>query len=118
MSLPCLAFVATRISDPGLEIRKQGPQKEALSRYYMHNIGHSIGLDVHDVAPHTEPMQAGWIVTCEPGIYIREEKIGVRIENMIQITETGPVDLMPEIAIEADEIETLMAQSPRPTRRR
>ena len=63
-------------------------------------------------------MRAGWVVTCEPGIYIREEKIGVRIENMIQITKDGPVDLMPDIAIEADEIEALMAQAPRPVRRR
>jgi len=57
-------------------------------------------------------------VTCEPGIYIREEKTGVRIENMIQITENGPLDLMPGIAIEADEIEALMAQPKRPVSRR
>jgi Xaa-Pro aminopeptidase len=97
------------------EVKKQGPEKAALRRYYMHGIGHPIGLDVHDVAVPHAPMQAGWVVTCEPGIYIREEKIGVRIENMIQITEKGPVDLMPDIAIEADEIEALMAK---PARRR
>jgi len=100
------------------EIRKQGPEKTALRRYYMHGIGHPIGLDVHDVAVPNEPMQVGWVVTCEPGIYIREEKTGVRIENMIQITENGPLDLMPGIAIEADEIEALMAQPKRPVSRR
>ncbi len=100
------------------EIRKQGPEKAALRRYYMHGIGHPIGLDVHDVAVPNDPMQAGWVVTCEPGIYIREEKTGVRIENMIQITENGPLDLMPAIAIEADEIEALMARPKRPARRR
>jgi Xaa-Pro aminopeptidase len=100
------------------EVKKQGPEKAALRRYYMHGIGHPIGLDVHDVAVPHAPMQAGWVVTCEPGIYIREEKIGVRIENMIQITEKGPVDLMPDIAIEADEIEALMAKPARRARRR
>ena len=100
------------------EVKKQGPEKAALRRYYMHGIGHPIGLDVHDVAVPHAPMQTGWVVTCEPGIYIREEKLGVRIENMIQITEKGPVDLMPDIAIEADEIEALMAKPARPARRR
>lgn len=92
------------------EIRKQGPEKAALRRYYMHGIGHPIGLDVHDVAAPHQPMQAGWVVTCEPGIYIREEKIGIRLENMIQITDGDPVDLMPQIPIEADDIEALMAR--------
>jgi Xaa-Pro aminopeptidase len=96
------------------EIRKQGPEKTALRRYYMHGIGHPIGLDVHDVAPSTEPMQAGAVVTCEPGIYIREEKMGIRLENILQITEKGPVDLMADIPIEADDIEALMiSRAPR-----
>ena len=95
------------------EVRKQGPEKKALKRYYMHGIGHPIGLDVHDVSIHTEPMQAGWVVTCEPGIYIREEKMGVRLENMIQLTETGSEDLMADIPIEAGDIEALMARKKR-----
>jgi len=94
------------------EIRKQGPEKNALRRYYMHGIGHPIGLDVHDVAPSTEPMRDGAVVTCEPGIYIREEKMGIRLENILQVTEKGPVDLMADIPIEADDIEALMASRP------
>jgi Xaa-Pro aminopeptidase len=91
------------------EVKKQGPDKPAMKRYFMHNIGHPIGLDVHDVQVPHEPMQAGWVVTCEPGIYIPEEKIGVRLENMILITENDPIDLMADIPIEPGEIEALMA---------
>jgi Xaa-Pro aminopeptidase len=100
------------------EVRKQGPDKAALKRYYMHGIGHPIGLDVHDVAVPHAPMQAGWVVTCEPGIYIREEKMGVRLENMIQLTNSGSVDLMANIPIEPDDIEALMAQTKRAAPRR
>jgi Xaa-Pro aminopeptidase len=103
------------------EVKKQGPEKAALKRYFMHGLGHPLGLDVHDVAPSTGPIQAGWVMTCEPGIYIREEKMGVRIENDLLATENGSEDLMAGIPIEADEIEALMAQPkrvPRAVRRR
>lgn len=91
------------------EVREQGLDKPALKRYYAHGIGHPIGLDVHDVQVPHEAMQAGWVMTCEPGIYIPEEKLGVRLENMILLTENGPLDLMAHIPIEADDIEALMA---------
>jgi Xaa-Pro aminopeptidase len=74
----------------------------------MHGSSHFMGLDVHDVGSFQANMQAGNVFTCEPGIYIPSEKIGIRIENNILITEKGNIDLMGNIPIEADEIEELM----------
>jgi Xaa-Pro aminopeptidase len=105
-------FTEKELVDLGLlrpaDIRKQDPDKPAFKRYFMHGVGHPIGLDVHDVGFTTQPMQPGWVLTCEPGIYIREEGFGIRLENDILITEHGPVDLMADIPIEAGEIEALM----------
>ena len=67
-----------------------------------------MGLDVHDVAITTEPIQRGWVLTVEPGIYIPKEGLGVRLENNIVVGEDGNTDLMEHIPIEADEIEHLM----------
>ncbi len=92
------------------QIRRQNPDNPALKKYFMHGVGHSLGLDVHDVVAARQPIQAGWVMTVEPGIYIPEEKLGVRLENNVQVTENGPVDLMAGIPIEADEIEELMAR--------
>ena len=74
----------------------------------MHGVGHPIGLDVHDVGLTVEPLQPGWVITVEPGIYIPEEGFAVRLENDVLITNAGPVDLMANIPIEVDEIEDLM----------
>ena len=80
-------------------------------RYYMHGTTHSLGLDVHDTFDRSQPFEPGMVLTCEPGIYIPEEGIGIRLENDILITTEGQVDLMKEIPIEADHIEELMSRS-------
>ncbi len=93
-----------------LEVEKQDPKLPLYKKYFMHGTSHFLGLDVHDIGNRYQPMQAGMVFTCEPGIYIPEEGLGIRIENDILITEKGPLDLMAHIPIEADEIEELMAK--------
>jgi Xaa-Pro aminopeptidase len=90
------------------DIRKQDKKKPLYKKYFMHGTSHFLGLDVHDLGFFKKPMRAGMVFTCEPGIYIPAEKLGVRIENNILITDSGPVDFMESIPIEAEEIEALM----------
>lgn len=90
------------------EVRQQGPDKEAVGRYFMHGIGHSIGLDVHDVQPIDTPIAAGWVMTCEPGIYIPAEGLGIRLEDTLVVTENGAQSLMAQIPMESGAIEALM----------
>jgi Xaa-Pro aminopeptidase len=95
------------------DVRKQNPSKPALKKYFMHGVGHPLGLDVHDVGFLDEPFQPGWVLTVEPGIYIPEESIGVRLENMILITKEDSLDLTADIPIEADDIEARMGSARR-----
>jgi Xaa-Pro aminopeptidase len=76
--------------------------------WFMHGVSHHIGLDVHDVFDPAQTVEAGMILTVEPGIYIRKEGFGVRLENLIVIGKDGNEDLMKNVPIEADEIEELM----------
>ncbi|HCN82625.1 MAG TPA: X-Pro aminopeptidase [Sphingobacteriaceae bacterium] len=90
------------------DVSKQNPKMPLYKKYFMHGTSHHLGIDVHDFASRYKPFEAGNILTCEPGIYIPEEKLGIRLENNILITEKGNIDLMADIPIEADEIEDIM----------
>lgn len=90
------------------DIEKQDPDWPAYKKYFMHGTSHHLGLDVHDVGYRYRPFEAGMVFTCEPGIYIKEENLGIRLENNILITATGNIDLMAHIPIEIEEIEALM----------
>ena len=90
------------------DVKKQDPKNPLVKKYFMHGTSHSLGLDVHDVGDTSTPMAEGMVFTCEPGIYIRNEGIGIRLENDILITKGDPNDLMKNIPIEIDEIEELM----------
>ena len=90
------------------EAREQGPDKALVKKYFMHGTSHHLGLDVHDVAPPHQPFAEGMVFTIEPGIYIREEALGVRLENDFVIGKDKNFDLMGKIPIEAEEIEALM----------
>lgn len=90
------------------EIKKQNPESPLFTNYFMHGTGHMLGLDVHDVGNIYHRIQAGMVWTVEPGIYIKEEGLGVRIENNVVVTRNGTNDLMKNIPIEVEEIEDLM----------
>ncbi len=90
------------------DIKNQEESNPAYKKYFMHGTSHHLGLDVHDVGNVYRKMEAGMVFTVEPGIYIREESLGIRLENDVVITEGGLNDLMANIPIEAEEIEDLM----------
>ena len=93
------------------EVKNEDAENRAYRKYLYHGISHHLGLDVHDLGTRTAPITAGMVFTIEPGIYIKEEKMGVRIENNYWITRTGNQDLMKTMPIKADEIEALMRVS-------
>jgi Xaa-Pro aminopeptidase len=90
------------------DIDAASPEWPAYKKYFMHGTSHHLGLDVHDLCSRYDAFQEGMLFTCEPGIYIPEENLGVRIENNIWITAKGPKDLFANIPVEADEIEEIM----------
>jgi len=93
------------------DIKNEDAENRAYRKYLYHGISHHLGLDVHDVGTRTAPIQAGMVFTVEPGIYIKEEQMGVRIENNVWITKSGNQDLFKNIPIKAEEIESLMKSS-------
>lgn len=90
------------------DVKNEDKENRAYRKYLYHGISHHLGIDVHDLGTRTTPIQAGMLFTIEPGIYIEEERMGIRIENNFWITKNGNNDLMKNIPITADEIESFM----------
>jgi Xaa-Pro aminopeptidase len=90
------------------EVKNEDPDNRAYRKYLYHGISHHLGVDVHDLGTRTEPIKAGMVFTAEPGIYIEEEQMGIRIENNLWITKNGNRDLMKNIPITVEDIEALM----------
>jgi Xaa-Pro aminopeptidase len=90
------------------DVKNEDPENRAYRKYLYHGISHHLGIDVHDLGTRTEPIKAGMVFTIEPGIYIEEEQMGIRIENNFWVTRNGNKDLMKNIPITVEEIEALM----------
>jgi len=90
------------------DIRRQDPSRPLRRKYFMHGVSHHLGWNVHDQYENDAPLKSGMVLTCEPGLYIPEEKTGIRLENDILITRGQPINLMKNIPIDPDEIEDLM----------
>lgn len=90
------------------DIKNQDPTNPAYKKYFMHGTSHFLGLDVHDVGNFYQPISEGMVFTVEPGIYIPEENFGIRLEDNIVVQKDGVINLMKDIPIQAEEIESLM----------
>jgi Xaa-Pro aminopeptidase len=112
LRIECEQLITKECVDLGLitlaQVKNQKPDEPAVRPFFMHGVAHPIGLDVHDVTYNHYKIQPGWVLTCEPAIYIKEEGFGIRLENTIAVTASGQIDLMAGIPIEAEEIEDLM----------
>ena len=106
-------YMESKLIDLGLftrnDVEKQDKHQPLFKKYFMHGVAHHLGIDVHDVWDKYKPFASGMVLTCEPGIYIREEGLGIRLENNLLITDKGAVNLMNNIPIHWEEIETLMS---------
>lgn len=93
------------------EYKSDSVENPACKKFFMHGLGHSLGLGVHDPAPSNGPLESGWVMTVEPGLYLPDEGIGIRLENDVLVTENGPVDLCSHIPLEPDDVEDWIASS-------
>ena len=92
------------------DVKNEDKENRAYRKYLYHGISHHLGIDVHDLGTRTEPIKAGMVFTVEPGIYIEQEQMGIRIENNFWITKNGNIDMMKNIPITVEEIEKLMSK--------
>jgi Xaa-Pro aminopeptidase len=92
------------------QVKNEDPENRAYRKYLYHGISHHLGIDVHDLGSRTEPIAEGMLFTVEPGIYIEEEQMGIRIENNLWITKDGNIDLFEGIPITVEEIEAAMSR--------
>ncbi len=90
------------------DIKNQDPENPAYRKYFYHGVTHHLGIDVHDLGTRVLPVKEGMLFTIEPGIYIEEEQMGIRIENNVWLTKTGSTDLFKNIPITVEEIEAAM----------
>lgn len=102
-------LIGLKLLEPA-EVKKQDPDRPLFKKYFMHGCSHQLGLDVHDVDLRHSRIEVGMVYTVEPGIYLRDEGFGIRLENDVLVGEQGNVDLMANIPVEVDEIEDLMQQ--------
>lgn len=91
------------------EVDKEDKNNRAYRKYLYHGVSHHLGVDVHDLGPRDQPLRSGMVLTVEPGIYVEAEKIGIRIENNVVITEDGYWDLMADFPITTEQIERAMS---------
>ena len=108
------SYMEGQLIDLGLfsraDVEKQNPANPLFKKYFMHGVAHHLGLDVHDVWDKYKPFQEGMVLTCEPGIYIQEEGLGIRLENNLVIQTGTNTNLMKNIPLDWEEIEDLMNQ--------
>ncbi len=104
-----IVFIGIGLLTEG-DVKNQSPENPAYMKYMYHGVSHHLGIDVHDLGPRNEPLQEGMVLTVEPGIYIEEEQMGIRIENDVWITADGNRDLMEDIPITVEEIEAAMKE--------